>query len=287
MLFRMYSEILWYPGRQLNYMNLIKQLRNQPVINEQTVAGSPTSSQSVGSSSTSTTAPSSSTSSSTTNGKEGGGNAVLSASSEFLEDVVEPPKFITAKHISAIFEKLGYDANHGITVFNILSATAFRIKTAELQSQMKMGTLGGEGVSASSATALKTTDDNNDDATMKITNDDIQLALDVQQQAKSGGVSTILMKEKEENRKRMMKDLEELLSSDQQQQQGGGKVDTSDLIKGAREGGGAGGEEDDDEYDEDRDSISSGASPNRSNNTSDKVNAGQIPAVMDVNDFIR
>lgn len=29
------------------------------------------------------------------------------------KDVVEPPKFITGKHVAAIFEKLGFDATCG------------------------------------------------------------------------------------------------------------------------------------------------------------------------------
>ena len=35
-------------------------------------------------------------------------------------DVVEPPRHITARHVSAVFEKLGYDAAGGAKLFNML-----------------------------------------------------------------------------------------------------------------------------------------------------------------------
>jgi hypothetical protein len=34
----------------------------------------------------------------------------LEGSNGLPKDVVEPPKFITGKHVAAIFEKLGFDA---------------------------------------------------------------------------------------------------------------------------------------------------------------------------------
>lgn len=340
----MYTEILWYPGRQLNYMNLIKQLRNQgsniPVPNDPppavAAASSPTSPSPLTANSSST--PSTSTTAASTgnptgSSKEGGnsgGNVISSSSSEFLEDLVDPPKFITAKHISAIFEKLGYDANHGITVFNILSATAFRIKSAELQTQMKMGNLGGNTNNATLPSNMnnitnKTGDaahnKNNEDEgggagggknlSMRITNDDIQLALEVQRNNGMGmGMNALLMKEKEknENHNKIMKDLEELLSNDQEGNQvmniqttsskspevpsSSGinkpppvKVDAAQLLEKRPL---RGVEEEEDEDDED----SPSGTPTNHKNQRDKGAAaaaagGQIPAVMDVNDFIR
>jgi NACalpha-BTF3-like transcription factor len=113
----MYSECLWYPGRQINYMNLIKQLQTKNAANgaahhhiQQVLATRETFSNDRGS--------------------------LLTGSTDYLEDIVEPPKYITAKHVSAIFDKLGYDSQNGITVFNILNATAYRLKKIELQSQM-------------------------------------------------------------------------------------------------------------------------------------------------------
>jgi hypothetical protein len=37
----------------------------------------------------------------------------LEGSNGLPKDVVEPPKFITGKHVAAIFEKLGFDATCG------------------------------------------------------------------------------------------------------------------------------------------------------------------------------
>lgn len=34
--------------------------------------------------------------------------------------MVEPPKFITARHVAGIFEKLGFDASCGQKVFGVL-----------------------------------------------------------------------------------------------------------------------------------------------------------------------
>jgi hypothetical protein len=115
MLFRMYSECLWYPGRQINYMNLIKQLQTKNAANgtnsiQQALATRDTFSNDRGS--------------------------LLTGPTDYLEDIVEPPKYITAKHVSAIFDKLGYDSQNGVTVFNILNATAYRLKKIELQSQI-------------------------------------------------------------------------------------------------------------------------------------------------------
>jgi hypothetical protein len=37
-------------------------------------------------------------------------------SAEPSSDVVEPPKFITARHVAAVFEKMGYDSAAGTKV---------------------------------------------------------------------------------------------------------------------------------------------------------------------------
>lgn len=43
-------------------------------------------------------------------------------------DVVEPPKFITGRHVAAVFEKLGYDPAAGQKVFTLLCEALNRIK---------------------------------------------------------------------------------------------------------------------------------------------------------------
>lgn len=42
------------------------------------------------------------------------------------KDVVEPPKFITARHVAGIFEKLGFDASCGQKVFGVLCEAVAR-----------------------------------------------------------------------------------------------------------------------------------------------------------------
>ncbi len=46
-----------------------------------------------------------------------------------VPSVVEPPKFITGRHVAAIFEKLGFDPAAGQKAFNILCEALSRIKT--------------------------------------------------------------------------------------------------------------------------------------------------------------
>ena len=82
-IFRVYTEAIWYPGRQLNLMNL------------QRSAGTPAKRRS-----------------------GNGGQKVLDEN--LRANVVEPPKFITGKHVAAIFEKLGFGAVAGSKVFSIL-----------------------------------------------------------------------------------------------------------------------------------------------------------------------
>jgi len=44
----------------------------------------------------------------------------LEGSNGLPKDVVEPPKFITGRHVAGIFEKLGFDATCGQKVFGVL-----------------------------------------------------------------------------------------------------------------------------------------------------------------------
>jgi hypothetical protein len=53
-----------------------------------------------------------------------------------IPSVVEPPKFITVKHVGSIFEKLGYDPVAGQKAFTILYDALKRIKT-ENQEEME------------------------------------------------------------------------------------------------------------------------------------------------------
>jgi serine/threonine protein kinase len=95
--FRIYSESIWYPGRQLNLRSLLQQT---PVKGPNEVGGLVTP----------------------------GGSRVLTNESN-LPTVVEPPKFITGRHIAAVFEKLGYDPASGQKAFTILCEALQRFKT--------------------------------------------------------------------------------------------------------------------------------------------------------------
>jgi serine/threonine protein kinase len=95
--FRIYAESIWYPGRQLNLRSLMSQA-NMKGNNDNVGSMTP------------------------------GGSKVLT-NDNMLPSVVEPPKFITARHIAAVFEKLGYEPALGQKAFTILCEGLSRIKT--------------------------------------------------------------------------------------------------------------------------------------------------------------
>jgi serine/threonine protein kinase len=84
--FRMYSEAVWYPGRQLNHLNLqratIQANKNRPV------------------------------------SVDGRRSSVIDEHTS--KNVVEPPKYITGKHVGVIFERLGFDPTGGQKIFGAL-----------------------------------------------------------------------------------------------------------------------------------------------------------------------
>jgi len=104
-IFRLYVESVWYPGRQLNVMNLVNSI------------------------------PMRGSNSHTTNtaGADSNNNNMFEDKNIF-QDIVEPPKFITGRHISAVFERLGYEASKGAEVFGILCEALNRIRVANAQS---------------------------------------------------------------------------------------------------------------------------------------------------------
>ena len=89
--FRVYSESIWYPGRQLN---LVRYYQQQ-----------------------------------TTPKKASAGNKVLDEAPP--ADVVEPPKFITPRHVAEVFAKLGYCPEDGKAVFSALCETLARVSEHE------------------------------------------------------------------------------------------------------------------------------------------------------------
>lgn len=80
--FRLYVESVWYPGRQLNIINLQLQANR------------------------------------TSAGKSSGGSSVLpDANRDKGTTIMEPPKFISGKHVAAVFERVGLDPEGGIQVY--------------------------------------------------------------------------------------------------------------------------------------------------------------------------
>lgn len=59
---------------------------------------------------------------------------VLGNDQACLMSVVEPPKFITQRHIAAVFEKLGYETSAAQKIFSILMEAASRFKTEDTMS---------------------------------------------------------------------------------------------------------------------------------------------------------
>ena len=91
-IFRMYCEALWYPGRQLNLLNM----KRNATLSPRRPPGA----------------------ASTRGASTGGGGSMLDEMPR--SSVVEPPKFITHRHVSALFERLGLDPQNGAYVFNVL-----------------------------------------------------------------------------------------------------------------------------------------------------------------------
>jgi hypothetical protein len=88
--FRIYTESLWYPGRQLNMISIKNNFPSSRV----------------------------STSS----------KSAIIESEESNADFIEPPKFITGKHVAAVFERLGYEPLAGIKLFGALCEALARRK---------------------------------------------------------------------------------------------------------------------------------------------------------------
>ena len=81
--FRMYTEAVWYPGRQLNLASYQRSPRK-------------------------TASP------------QSGNTAILDSESGASSDVVEPPKFITARHIGEVFSRIGFKPETGKHIFTVL-----------------------------------------------------------------------------------------------------------------------------------------------------------------------
>lgn len=125
-IFRVYTEALWYPGRNINYINTIQH------INFKGTANSPSSALGfLGAGSQMSTVVNLPDGAPVNpdilaNSTKVQPNTNHSADEKF--DVIEPPKYITSKHVAAIFEKFGYDPHNGVIVFDVLCETLQRIR---------------------------------------------------------------------------------------------------------------------------------------------------------------
>ena len=93
--FRIYSESIWYPGRALNIVSIKSNM----------------------------------SSSSSRQSK-----AAIIESEESNSDFIEPPKYITSKHVAAVFERLGYEPLAGIKLFGALCEALARRRTQRKES---------------------------------------------------------------------------------------------------------------------------------------------------------
>lgn len=87
--FRIYSESLWYPGRSLNMISIKSNM------------ATPSRQQ----------------------------KSAIIENEENNADFVEPPKYITSKHVAAVFERLGYESLAGVKLFGALCEALERRKS--------------------------------------------------------------------------------------------------------------------------------------------------------------
>ena len=106
-IFKTYQDIIWYPGRQLNVF-----------ARERTFAGM-------------ILGPLDNTRK----------TEILNSSaseSDSYGNVMEPPKFITAKHVEKIFETLGYDGTDGKRIFEALCSVLYLIHHRDSENSTKL-----------------------------------------------------------------------------------------------------------------------------------------------------
>lgn len=140
-LFRVYTEATWYFGQHVNYIHALQQWQQAakehlpPPPSSASVSNSAkqTMRKEMGStedvkeesfgSVSSTHVELGSTSSSTTDGTPG-----KPRPKSISKPVFNPPRFITAKNVAAVFEQLGYEPEAGAKVFAVLCEALQRIK---------------------------------------------------------------------------------------------------------------------------------------------------------------
>jgi serine/threonine protein kinase len=120
-IFRLYTEAIWYPGRQLNLQWMLQQIPGKGISGKDAVPREV--------------------------------SVLQSGEPNCLHTVVEPPKFITQRHVAAVFEKLGYDPSCANKVFQILSEAVQRFKMKQQSMGSDDSGETGEESSSGKATA--------------------------------------------------------------------------------------------------------------------------------------
>ena len=132
LIFRLYAEALWYPGRQINAMNVV---RSPPPRSIDAPKPGPSSSplSNLGRNPAAACISPVGPGAGTKHGVEGG--AILGESTlgyRMPADVVDPPREISARHVAVVFERLGFEASKGEEAFNILCTALIRQRAREI-----------------------------------------------------------------------------------------------------------------------------------------------------------
>jgi hypothetical protein len=113
-IFRVYVEAVWYPGRQVNLVNHLKYAPTRVNLTAQE-----------------------------SESEERSNSSTRNINSNKLMnnhlDVVEPPKHITARHVAAIFARYGYLSSDGSQVFSVLHAALTKKKGLDLKDYLEDG----------------------------------------------------------------------------------------------------------------------------------------------------
>ena len=190
--FRIYLEAKWYPGRQLNFANYYRSPNKKGA--SETSSSKSSSSQSndlsdngneslsvfsnnnnnnnnnntpMGEKTEGTSGKDNSDfadNSNTSRSASTKGNILNDQEEPFMKDIVEPPKFITSKHVGEVFAKLGYNAESGEIAFRTLCMALARTREGIDEEEIDLGSVENE---KETATTLDDNASNNNDGNLK------------------------------------------------------------------------------------------------------------------------
>jgi serine/threonine protein kinase len=151
-IFRIYTESLWYPGKNINYLNHLQHINFRGANSSVAATVQHHLPSILGGSSNKPPHPSAMDGLDSPAGVSNKKRLSKSAEEKSL-DVIEPPKYITAKNVAAVFEKFGYQPKYADTVFSVLCETLQRIR---------LGTSKKPGVEIPAETSAHNNDNTND-----------------------------------------------------------------------------------------------------------------------------